>query len=111
MSATRRHVGVEARERATLDNGSLAPPGTAGGSLFCPCYFREASETRLVADGAVIPAKGCEQLTALAGGHWHVGWGLHPTCCDQHRLQRRGAAACVQPVRPARTGISLPAAV
>ncbi|MGO9778883.1 MAG: hypothetical protein ACLPKE_35455 [Streptosporangiaceae bacterium] len=40
------HVCVEARELATLDDGSPAPAETADGDLFYPCCFRDASEIR-----------------------------------------------------------------
>ncbi len=40
------HVCVEARELATLDDGTLAPAGTADGDVFYPCCFRDASEIR-----------------------------------------------------------------
>ena len=45
------HVRVEARELATLGNGSPASAGTLYGDLFYPCCFREASEIRRVTDG------------------------------------------------------------
>ena len=48
----RRHVCVEARELATLDDGSPAPAGRRTGDLFYPCFFRDASEIRRVTDGA-----------------------------------------------------------
>ncbi len=35
---------MEARELATLGDGSPAPAGTADGDLFYPCCFRDASE-------------------------------------------------------------------
>jgi hypothetical protein len=44
-------VCVEARELATLEDGSPAPAGTAGGDLFFPCCFRDATEIRLVCGG------------------------------------------------------------
>ena len=46
------HVCVEARELATLGDGSPAPAGTADGELLYPCCFRDASEIRRVTDGA-----------------------------------------------------------
>ncbi len=45
------HVCVEARELATLDDGSPAPAGTADGELLNPCCFRDASEIRRATDG------------------------------------------------------------
>ena len=45
------HVCVEARELATLDDGSPAPPGTTDRELFYPCCFRDASEIRRVTEG------------------------------------------------------------
>ena len=45
------HVCVEARELATLDDGSPAPDGTADEDLFQPCCFRDASELRRATDG------------------------------------------------------------
>jgi len=44
------HICVEARELATLDDGSPAPTGTADEDLFFPCCFRDASEIRRVND-------------------------------------------------------------
>ena len=44
------HTCVEARELATLDDGSPAPAGMADEDLFYPCCFRAASERGLVAD-------------------------------------------------------------
>jgi hypothetical protein len=37
---------------STLDDGSLAPTGTADGELFYPCCFRDASEIRRLTDRA-----------------------------------------------------------
>ena len=45
------HVCVEARELATLDDGSPAPAGTAYEDLFSPCCFRDSSEIRRVNGG------------------------------------------------------------
>ena len=45
------HVCVDVRELAMLDDGRPAPDGTAGGDLFFPCCFRDASEIRRVTDG------------------------------------------------------------
>jgi hypothetical protein len=45
------HVCVEARELATLEDGSPAPAGTADEDLFFPCCFRDASEIRRATDG------------------------------------------------------------
>ncbi len=42
---------VEARELATLDDGSPVPAGTADGELLYPCCFRDASEIRRATDG------------------------------------------------------------
>jgi hypothetical protein len=42
---------VEARELATLEDGSPAPAGTAYEDLFYPCCFRDASEIRPTTDG------------------------------------------------------------
>ena len=45
------YVCVEARELATLDDGSPVPVRTADGELLYPCCFRDASETRRATDG------------------------------------------------------------
>ena len=45
------YVCVEARELATLDDGSPVPVGTADGELLYPCCFRDASEIRRATDG------------------------------------------------------------
>jgi hypothetical protein len=45
------HVCVEARELATLEDGSPAPAGTVDEDLFFPCCFRDASEIRGVHGG------------------------------------------------------------
>ena len=39
-------VRVDARDLATLDDGTPAPPGTPDGELCYPCVFRDASELR-----------------------------------------------------------------
>ena len=44
-------VCVEARELATLDDGTPAPAGTADGDLFYPCCFRDARELRRLTTG------------------------------------------------------------
>jgi hypothetical protein len=45
------HVCVEARELATLDDGSQAPAGSVDEDQFYPCCFRDANEIRLVTVG------------------------------------------------------------
>lgn len=45
------HVCVEARDLATLDDGSPAPDGTADWGPFFPCCFRDATELRRATDG------------------------------------------------------------
>ena len=45
------YVCVEARELATLEDGSPAPAGTAYEDFFYPCCFRDASEIRPATDG------------------------------------------------------------
>ena len=40
------HVCVEAREVATLDDGSPAPDGIPDVDVFFPCCFRDSSELR-----------------------------------------------------------------
>ena len=42
---------VEADELAMLDDGELAPAGTAAGELLYPCCFRDSSEIRRITDG------------------------------------------------------------
>jgi hypothetical protein len=39
-------VMVEARELATLDDGTPAPPGTPGDEMLCPLAFWDAGEIR-----------------------------------------------------------------
>jgi hypothetical protein len=43
-------VCVEADELAMLDDGGLAPAGTAAGELY-PCCFRDGSEIRRATGG------------------------------------------------------------
>ena len=45
------YVCVEARDLATLDDGSPAPDGTADEDLFYPYCFREGNEIRRATDG------------------------------------------------------------
>ena len=45
------YVCVEANELAMLDDGGLAPAGTAAGELLYPCCFRDGSEIRRATDG------------------------------------------------------------
>jgi hypothetical protein len=45
------HICVQARELATLEDGSPAPAGTADGDLFFPCCFRDGSEIRRTIGG------------------------------------------------------------
>ena len=45
------YLCVEDRALAVLDNGSLAPAGTAEEELLYPCCFRDSSEIRRITDG------------------------------------------------------------
>jgi hypothetical protein len=44
-------VCVEVRALATLEDGRLAPAGTAEADLYYPCCFRDATEIRACATG------------------------------------------------------------
>ena len=73
-------VRVEARELATLDDGSLAPARTADRELLYPCCFRDASEIRCVTDGYERWSLRRWRIAGCSGWPSLTGW-LRSTSC------------------------------